>query len=126
MILRVLEKKHERLGPNVSITECTVLDSSDVAADVIYKTIRWIRMLSTEEEEEYGEDLNFEIEQAYQKKDGVFKCEEDGFYIDFTKMEEKDTVTDKVVKVKCMDLIQGKFIYVPYIVNLSAHSCCRR
>ena len=27
MILRVLEKKHERLGPNVSITKCTVLHS---------------------------------------------------------------------------------------------------
>ena len=26
MILRVLEKKHERLGPNVSITDCTVLN----------------------------------------------------------------------------------------------------
>ena len=30
MILRVLEKKHERLGPNVSITECTVLDSLEL------------------------------------------------------------------------------------------------
>ena len=30
MILRVLEKKHEKLGPNVSITECTVLDSLDL------------------------------------------------------------------------------------------------
>ena len=30
MILRVLEKKHERLGPNVSITECTVLDSFEL------------------------------------------------------------------------------------------------
>ena len=30
MILRVLEKKHEKLGPNVSITECTVLDSLEL------------------------------------------------------------------------------------------------
>ena len=64
-------------------------------------------MLSNEEEEQYGEDLNFEIEQAYQKKDCVFNCDEDDFYIDFTKMEEKDTVTDKVVKVKHLDLSQG-------------------
>ena len=82
-----------------------------MATDVVYKTIRWIRILSTEEEEEYGEDLNFEIEQAYQKKDRVFNCNEDDFYIDFTKMEEKDTVTDKVVKVKRIDLSQG-MLYV--------------
>ena len=101
---------------NVSLVKTEVRDamsaltqeeSKKVAADVVYKTIRWIRMLSTEEEEEYGEDLNFEIEQAYQKKDRVFKCEEDDFSIDFTKMEEKDTMTDKVVKVKRMDLSQG-------------------
>ena len=81
--------------------------SKKVAADIVYKTIRWTRMLSNEEEEEYGEDLNFEIEQAYQKKDRVFNCDEDEFYIDFTKMEEKDTVSDKVVKVKRTDLSQG-------------------
>ena len=79
------------------------LSSSD--ADVVYKTIRWIRMLSTEEEE-YDEDLNFEIEQAYQKKDDIFNCDEDDFYIDFTKMEVKDIVTDEVVKVKRLDLSQ--------------------
>ena len=92
--------------------------SKKVAADVVYKTIRWTRLLSTEEEEEYGEDLNFEIEQAYQKKDRVFNCDEDDFYIDFTKMEEKDTVTDKVVKVKRIDLIQGKFIYVSTLYSI--------
>ena len=31
MILRVLKKKHEKLGPNVSITECTVLDSLELS-----------------------------------------------------------------------------------------------
>ena len=81
--------------------------SKQVAADVVYKTIRWMRLPSNEEEEEYGEDLNYEIEQAYQNNEKVFTSTRDKFYINFDKMEEKDMVVDDVVKVKRVDFSKG-------------------
>ena len=44
VIQRVLAKKHEKLGPDVSIRECSVLDSFEVSSDNDYE--------SAEEEEE--------------------------------------------------------------------------
>ena len=81
--------------------------SKQVAADVVYKTIRWMRLTSNEEEEEYGEDLNYEIEQAYQNNEKVFTSTRDKFYINFDTIEEKDMVVDDVVKVKRVDFSKG-------------------
>ena len=81
--------------------------SKQVAADVVYKTIRWMRLPSNEEEEEYGEDLNYEIEQAYQNNEKVFSSSKENFYINFDTMEEKDIVMDDVVKVKRVDFSKG-------------------
>ena len=83
--------------------------SKQVAADIVYRTIRWMRLPSNEEEE-YGKELNYEIEQSYQSNQKVFTCAKEKFYINFDKMEEKDTVLDKVVNVKRVDFLQGNLL----------------
>ena len=90
--------------------------SKQVAADVVYKTIRWMRLTPNEEEVEYGEDLNYEIEQAYQNNQKVFTSTRDNFYINFDKMEEKDMVLDEVVKVKRVDFSKG-IIMIIIVIN---------
>ena len=89
------------------IRDATSHLNKQVAADVVYKAIRWMRLPSNEEEEEYGEDLNYEIEQAYRNNEKVFTSTRDKFYINFDKMEEKDMVVDDVVKVKRVDFSKG-------------------
>jgi poly [ADP-ribose] polymerase 10/14/15 len=74
------------------------------AADVLYKTVNWIRQTSNEEEEGYGEDLNYEIEQHYRNKQPTFHCKEEEFIINFEKMEEMDIKTGKNAKVRRVDL----------------------
>ena len=106
-VLRVKDKIRDTMS---ALTQEESKKFAEIAADVVYKSIRWIRMSSTEEEEEYDVNLNFEIEQAYQKNEAVFKCDKDDFYIDFRKMEEKDLTTDEVANVKRIDLSQGTFM----------------
>ena len=83
--------------------------SKKAATDAISKTVCWIRLNSQEQEEEYGEELNYYIETAYQNKEKYFDSTEEQFSIDFDTMEEKDMVTKAIVKVKRQDLtkVQG-------------------
>ena len=83
--------------------------SKKAATDAISKTVCWIRLNSQEEEEEYGEELNYYIETAYQNKEKFFDASKEQFSIDFGTMEEKDMVTKETVKVKRQDLtkVQG-------------------
>ena len=79
------------------------------AADAVHATIRWTRLLSGEGMDEYDYMTNYEIEQAYKKKEKTyeFKSEAENFVVNFTAWQEKDQVTGDIVKVKRRDLIKG-------------------
>ena len=80
-------------------------ESKKAAAASVSKTVCWIRFNpDNEQEEEYGEILNYEIEQAYQKKKKVFDATDDDFMITFDRLEEEDKITKKIAKVKRIDL----------------------
>ena len=83
--------------------------SKKAAIDAISKTVCWIRLNSQEQEEVYGEELNYFIETAYQNKDKSFDSTEEQFSIDFDTMEEKDMVTKATARVIRQDLtkLQG-------------------
>ena len=83
--------------------------SKKAATDAISKTVCWIRLNSQEQEEVYGEELNYFIETAYQNKDKSFDSTEEQFSIDFDTMEEKDMVTKATARVIRQDLtkLQG-------------------
>lgn len=83
--------------------------SKKAATDAISKTVCWIRLTSQEQEEVYGEELNYYIETAYQNKDKSFDSTEEQFSIDFDTMEEKDMVTNATARVIRQDLtkLQG-------------------
>ncbi|XP_003390636.1 PREDICTED: poly [ADP-ribose] polymerase 14-like [Amphimedon queenslandica] len=79
--------------------------SNKAAAALVSKTVCWIRINPDDEkEEEYGEILNYEIEQAFQNKKKIYDAADDNFFINFGKMEERDKVTDKTAIVKRLDL----------------------
>ena len=92
--------------------------SKKAATDAISKTVCWIRLNSQEEEEEYGEELNYYIETAYQNKEKSFDASKEQFSIDFNTMEEKDMVSKAITKVKRQDLtkVQGIIAIGLYIL----------
>lgn len=75
--------------------DCVEQLSQRTAADILFKTVRWIRMISLEKVEDYGEDLNYEIEQAYQSNKIVFDSSDNQFVINFATMEEIHKFTNK-------------------------------
>lgn len=76
------------------------------AANAVHQRIKWTRQLS-DDDDEYDVMLNYNIEEAYKQKKPIFSCEEDKFVIDFRTMEETDTDSGLVVKVKRIDLAEG-------------------
>ena len=81
--------------------------SNKAAAALVSKTVCWIRINPDDEkEEEYGEILNYEIEQAFQNNKKIYDAEDDNFFINFGKMEERDKITGKTAIVKRLDLIK--------------------
>ena len=92
----------------IATSSITQKQLNKAAAEAVSKNVSWIRLNSNEEEEEYGVELNYEIEQAYQSKK-IFDATDDNFYINFDKMEERDKITNKTAIVKRLDLtkVQG-------------------
>ena len=80
------------------------------AADAVYATIRWTRLLPGEEMDDYDPLTNYEIEQAYKRKQRKFRYESEAekFEVDLTTFQETDYVSYEVVEVKRRDLIKGK------------------
>ena len=103
-VLAVKDKVHDALAA-VSKEE-TKAD----AADAVYATIRWTRLLSKEEMDDYDPLTNYEIEQAHRKKQEEYKYETDAekFVVDFTAMQETDCITSEVTEIKRRDLMKGK------------------
>lgn len=85
-------------------------------ADTLYQSVRWVQVPSSGNEEEYDEILNYEIEQASQRKEKVFYSKEQNFVIDFTEMTEKDFTTDATAKVKRIE-IDGKLCRTKMFIN---------
>ena len=85
--------------------------SNRAAAALVFRTVRWIRINPDDEkEEEYGEILNYEIEQAFQNEKKFFDVTDDNSFINFDKMKERDKITDKTAVVKRLELttkVQG-------------------
>ncbi|XP_019855316.1 PREDICTED: uncharacterized protein LOC100631792 isoform X2 [Amphimedon queenslandica] len=81
--------------------------SKKSAAALVSKTVRWTRINpDNEEEEEYGEFLNYEIEQAFQNEKEIYDAADDSFFINFEKMKERDKITNKTAIVKRLNLIK--------------------
>ena len=76
-------------------------------ANSLFKTIRWVRIPSQEEGEPYEEQLNYEIEQAFQAHKDTFYSDEHNFFIYFHEMKEEDKITHKTAEVIRMDLTTG-------------------
>ena len=88
-------------------------------ADTLYQSIRWVLVPSSGNEEEYDEILNYEIEQAYQRKEEKYYSKEHDFVINFITMTEKDTssnATNEAIPVKRIQ-IDGKCIKLKCINN---------
>ena len=93
--------------------------SNKVAAALVSKTVCWIRINPDDEkEEEYGEILNYEIEQAFQNNKKIYDAADDDFFINFGKMEERDKITDKTAIVKRLDLTvtQGMQSFIIHVL----------
>ena len=98
-IMYVKDKIHDAMS---SITQ---EQSNKAAAALVSKTVCWIRINpDNEEEEEYGEKLNYEIEQAFQMNNNSFDATDENFSINFVEMEERDNITKKTTIVKRLDL----------------------
>ena len=83
--------------------------SNKAAAALVSKAVRWIRISPyDEEEEEYGEILNYEIEQAFQSNKKIYDAADDNFFINFDKMEERDKIAYKTAIVKRLDLTKAQ------------------
>ena len=92
--------------------------SNKAAAALVSKTVCWIRINpDDEEEEEYGEILNYEIEQAFQSNKKIYDAADDDFFINFGKMEERDKITDKTAIVKRLDLAKAQGMQ-SFIINV--------
>ena len=93
--------------------------SNKAAAALVSKTVCWIRINPDDEkEEEYGEILNYEIEQAFQNNKKIYDAADDDFFINFGKMEERDKITDKTAIVKRLDLTvtQGMQSFIIHVL----------
>lgn len=81
------------------------------AATAVHKHVKWVRQLS-DGPDDYDELLSYEIEQAFQQKNGSYCHDGEGehFTIDFSKMEEKDLDSGDCVHVLRIDYSKGLFI----------------
>ena len=77
-------------------------ETKGAAAIAIQKNVCWYRQCSGNEDEEYDPMINYDIEKAYTNKQRIFTSDNEGdrFTIDFDAMEETDSETGDVVKVK--------------------------
>ena len=100
-----------------AMSSVTHESSKKAVAEAVHKNIRWIRFNSQEKEEEYGVELNYEIEEAYSSKEKSFKAVKDQFIINFDKMEEEDMVTQSIAIVKRLDLTKVQGIIVYYTIT---------
>ncbi len=95
----------------LSEVEKTVKKAED--SEKLHKTIKWYRMDSINDEEEYSVEENFEIESAYRFRHGkgnyrhTSESDHTDFTIDFEKVEEIDhTKNDSKYRIKRVDILK--------------------
>ena len=83
--------------------------ANEGAAAAVQKHVKWVRQYSNDQQEDCDAVISFEIEQAFQRKEGSFKYTDgsDRLKIDFSTMEEIDLESGYAVKMQRVDFSEG-------------------